>query len=397
MRLLLLVLSLTIAWPAVAETTMAELLDLAWDRHPQARALEARRFEAEARREVADGLVPEPGALSVGAHNDGAGRNLGKQGVDAELSVPLWLPGQRLARQTLAQQERDAVEAEAAVLRLKLAGELREAWGTAQLARMSRELARRRLETAMALEADVVRRYRVGDVARVDANLASNERLIAEAALAEAQTATRASEQAWRTLTGQAPPQKIEDESIGLRAAAIESHPLLRLAAVNARTARARVKLAEHSQRDTPELALSLSRERDDTDAALNTIIGVKLRIPFAGSARNQQAAASASAESATADAEFALARARVELAVESARAEIEAARRQLEFAADRHRLTADNLQLTQRAFQLGELDLANLLRARATAFEAELNFNQQSHAQALAQARLKQAQGDLP
>ena len=56
-----------------------------------------------------------------------------------------------------------------------------------------------------------------------------------------------------------------------------------------------------------------------------------------------------------------------------------------------------ENLALIQKSFSLGESDLFTLLRARAAAFEAEQSNNQQTIAQALARARLNQAQGVLP
>lgn len=47
----------------------------------------------------------------------------------------------------------------------------------------------RRVESARALEADVLRRYQAGDFARINANLAQGERLAAEAEMTETEIA----------------------------------------------------------------------------------------------------------------------------------------------------------------------------------------------------------------
>jgi hypothetical protein len=62
---------------------------------PQAAGLDAREAEARAAQDVAAGLTPEPGSVSIGSLNDRFNRNQGKQEYEVELAVPLWLPGQK--------------------------------------------------------------------------------------------------------------------------------------------------------------------------------------------------------------------------------------------------------------------------------------------------------------
>jgi hypothetical protein len=65
--------------------------------------------------------------------------------------------------------------------------------------------------------------------------------------------------------------------------------------------------------------------------------------------------------------------------------------------AQERRRLSADNLRLSEKAFALGEADLATLLRIRASALEAESVDQRQRLARAAAIAHLNQALGVLP
>ncbi|MBK8121230.1 MAG: hypothetical protein IPK39_20280 [Sulfuritalea sp.] len=116
-------------------SSLAQALEQAWRLHPKAAALEAREAEARANRDIAAGLTPEPGSVSISSRNDQLSRNLGKQEYEVELSTPLWLPGQKAAREAEATSRIDEASAKRAALRMVLAGELRDAWWTLAAAR----------------------------------------------------------------------------------------------------------------------------------------------------------------------------------------------------------------------------------------------------------------------
>lgn len=399
-----LIAGIVLAFPAHAQTlageqgkSLRDAVEQAWSRHPQAAAIGAREAEAQARAEVAAGLTPGPGSVSISSLNDSLNRNRGKQEWEVEWATPLWLPGQKAAREAAAESAMGEVAARRASLRLLIAGEVREAWWAVAGARNARDLAARRSATARALEADVVRRFKAGDLARVDANLAQNERLAAEAELLEAEAALRQVEQAYRDLTGDAAPAAPAAENAITQRGLEEDHPQLAVMAASAQFARARLKLADETRRDAPKLAARLVRERGDLDEPYANTVGVKLTIPFSSGARVRQENAAARAELSQAEAELALARQKLRLDAERARLDRDIAGRQVAMAQERRALTADNLRLAEKSFSLGESDLAALLRARSNAFEAEAFLNRQQVAAAAAQSRLKQALGVLP
>ncbi len=395
-RLIAATLALALALPARGQT-LAEALNQAWARHPQTAAIAAREDEAQARAEVAGGLTPGPAALSLSSLNDRLNRNRGKQEWEAEVAVPLWLPGQQAAREAEAASAVAEVDARRAALRLQIAGEVRDTWWAVAAARHARDLAGQRTATARALEADVLRRFKAGDLSRVDANLARGERLAAEAEAIEAGAALLQAEQAYRTLTGAAAPAVLSEEQPARMREPAEDHPQLAAAAAVARNARARLKVAEETRRDAPELAVRMVRDRGEFGEPYANTVGVKLTIPFSSGPRVRQENAAARIESSQADAEQALAQLKLKLDAEKARLDLDAAERQFAMARERRALTADNLHLAEKAFSLGESDLTALLRVRTGAFEAEAFFNRQQVARAAAQSRLKQVLGVLP
>jgi len=382
---------------------LAHALEQAWRLHPQAAAVDARAAEARAAREIATGLTPEPGSVSIGSRNDRLIRNFGRQEYEVELAAPLWLPGQKAAREADAASRIDEVAAKRAALRSELAGELREAWWALAAARNADALATRRLDTAHALEADVRRRYKVGELSRIDANLAQTEVHAAGAELIEADATLLQAEQTLRILTGAAAPTDLGEEALttrrnsGATIATPEDHPILAAAAAVARSARARVKVADESRRAAPELALRVVRERGDLAEQYSNSVGIRLKIPFSSGAQVRRETSAAQAEADQTDAEMSRAQTRVRLDAERAQRALQSSERQVVMARERRELSAENLRLAEKAFSLGESDLATLLRIRAAAFDAEAFHNRQRVARGAAISRLNQAQGVLP
>lgn len=379
---------------------LAHAMVQAWRLHPRAAGVDAREAEARAAQNVAAGLTPEPASVSIG---DQFNRNLGKQEYEVELAMPLWLPGQKAAREAEAASRLEEALAKRAALRLEVSGELRAAWWELAAARGARALAARRVESARALELDVTRRYRAGDLSRIDANLAQTETHAASAELLEAEAALLQAEQAVRVLTGAAAPAELGEETATSRNMPEEAgqppaaHPLLAAATATVRSAQARVQVARESRRGAPELAFRVVRERGDFAEPFSDRIGVKLKIPFSSDPHVRRETSAALAEADQAEADLQRTQLRVRLEVEREQRNLRATERQLVMARERGQLTAENLRLAEKAFALGESDLATLLRLRAAAFEADAYVGRQRVARAAAISRLNQALGVLP
>lgn len=396
--------------PAPApEGSLGFWLEQAWLRNPQAKALDAREGEARAAQELAAGLTPEPGSVSVGALNDQLNSNRGKREVAVELNAYLWLPGQKAARAAEAESRFDEVGARRAALRLELAGELREAWWTLAAARNGASLAARRLETARALASEVQRRYQAGDLSRIDANLAQIETQAAEAESIDADSSLLQAEHVFRALTGAPAPSSISAEwpatpgHGGTDQLAPETyshshlHPQLTAAAAASRSARAKVKVAEESRRAAPEVSLLALRERSEFSEAYSDSIGIRLKIPFSSGALVRRESSAAQAEADQSDAEMQRLESRVELDAMRARQDLQAAERQYALAEQRRTLSSDSLRLAEKSFALGEADLATLLRIRAAADAADTFLGRQQIARAAAISHLNQTLGVLP
>ena len=388
----------TAAAPPRSELTLSQAFDLAWQRQPAAQALPGRQAQSRAESELAAAWTPSAPKVTLGTLPDRYNDRAGWREWEAELAVPLWLPGQRDAQQALAQSQQALVGLQAGAQRLELAGMLRDAWWRLAAAANASALAQGRLDWANALLVDVDRRWRAGELPRTDANVARAEAQVAESESIEARNGERQAANAWRALTGVAPPTSLPEEAPAAAAAdPVSANP--RLLAINAAIARARARahLQDKSAREAPELTLRVLREQSNSAEPWANAVGVKISIPFSSGPRLASEGAGVAADLAEAEAQALQLREQLQLDAEAARLDLQAADHRLALARTRAELAADTLALVQRAFTLGEADLATLLRARAAASDADAERGRQRIARASAISQLNQVIGVLP
>lgn len=387
---------LAIGWPARSQT-MAIALEQAWSRHPLAAASGLRQSEIQARADIAHGLTPGPASVSLATLGDQLTVNRGKQEWEVEIATPLWLPGQRHARQGEVVSAQKEFNAQQTALRLQLAGEVREVWWALAAARSNQALAAARHIAAQELKSDVDRRWRVGELARVDANLAQVELLTARVDLEEAQSMLAQAEQDFRLLTGITPADPLVPEALPTVEPSLDAHPQLLTAAASVEVASAKLAVAQESRREAPTLAVRLVRDRADFSDTFADALGIKLTIPFSMGPRVRQELAGNRAEVLQSETEYAQVQRRIVSAKDTAQRLLKAAQSQLEIATTRVSLTQDNLALAEKSFALGDSDLPALLRARTANFDAQALLRRQQIAGHAALSRVNQSMGVLP
>ncbi len=387
------------AGPAVVGTiTLRDALDAAWQRSVSARETDGQRRRAEADRATAGSFWAAPPSLGMSHRDDRLQSNAGKRETEIGVAVPLWLPGQRVARSDAAEAAVAQAQAAEPVARLRLAGELREAaW---QLAALQAEAAQAdsQAQALKQLTDDVERRVRAGDLARADALAARAEQLAASALQSDVHQRLQAARARWTLLTGltAAPGQTAAIVSDGATAAAA-AHPELQLASQSTALARKRVDLMRHSRRDAPELTVGMRQDVPGRAEASQGSLVVGLRLPFGTDDRNRPLEAAALAELDVAETLERRLRERLDSDVAAARDALRSAEAQLEAEATRAGLLRERATLIDKSYRAGETPLPDLLRALSAAAQADSTAARQIAALGLARARLQQTLGLLP
>lgn len=379
-----------------APLSLKDAVDAAWIRQPDVRSLPARQEEMAARRDAAAALFPAPPSIGLSQRTDRFNRDRGERETEAEIAVPLWMPGTRSAAERLAAAETSQLDAKSIAARLKIAGEVREAYWQACLAQNDRDLAARKAGEAALLLQDVERRFKAGDLARADLNQAHGAERLARAMAAEAETRAARAQALFTALTGLGRLPDVGEQAADAKALP-DAHPLLAASSQAVLVGRARLAQASAERRDPPELALGFVRERPASSDAYDNSVRIAVRIPLATRSRNAPRVAAANANLVEAEAALSLERARVQAEIDTAKVELEQARTVELLAQDRFRLASETHELYTKAFNLGELDLPARLRSENDRFDAELALSRARLEIGRAMSRLNQALGLLP
>ena len=376
--------------------TLRDVFEKAWANSPQGRTAEAKRDEVAASRSVAESWFPAAPKVDAFHRTDRWNSDLGNQESEIGVSVPLWLPGQKAARRSLAEAEGGENEGDIQAARLAVAGELRRALWTLIIARSEAEVAAERLQTALGLEADVGRRLKVGEIARSDLLLARQETASARAAAADAQLGVVRSLQRYRLLTGSDRLPDDPQEPVA-RADSRPVDPRVATGQAVIERARAARKLAQESRREAPSVGVLYRRDRELSGATPLDSIGFAISIPLAVEARHAPLMASANTALIEAEARYRRLVAEVEAEVLEAEAQLESAVLGAALAVEREQAAAERLTLMRRAFELGETSLVELLRAQSQTTEARIEGVRSRSRLSAAQANLNQARGITP
>jgi outer membrane protein, heavy metal efflux system len=368
-------------------------LDHAWEAHLPVQSAREAQFDAQSA--AAQAWLPEPPTMTLSGRSDQFDRSNGWREWEAEVGIPLWLPGQRDRASVMGQGEREAGLQALVAKRWQLAGELREAWWNVRLAQAELTAIELKLIEADRLEADIARRHKAGILAPIDLNRARSVATQAKSELLRAQAALTRAQGQFQALSRGAPVPD-QDELPGAEPAP-QRHPQLLNLAAKAAAAQARLSQASGDTRNNPELALTLTRERTSVGDPYQNLAKVALKIPFGSSSRNQPRITSASAE--LMEAKIALDTAQRQLAadVAASRAELDQSRDTAALQQERRQLAEQSFLWVEKAFQAGQLDLPALIRVEAELADARLQSVRAIVEAARAISRYNQTVGILP
>lgn len=361
---------------SVAAGGIADAVQAALERDPRYPLHESTRAVGAGYRQQADSLLGGDPSLSVLAKSDQLiGSDRGYQEYEAAVSLPLWLPGQRGARRSIADSLDNQATTELQLIGWEVVGSVLEKAWDLRLAQGAEQQARQQWQSAERLQRDIARRVRAGELPRGDLLLAEQETLNRRAALDDAADEVEHVGLAWRSLTGlDALPMDLELQT----EAATDpnpNHPLLLAALGETGTARARRNSTSKNRRAPPVLTLYAKRDRGVSDDPFTNSIGAEISIPFGSGAHSAPGIAEAEAELTRSQAALAEIERELVLTQKQAKHALKQAKRRLASAGRRDALGRSRLQLSQRAFELGEIDLYQLLLARQQAADAALDL----------------------
>ena len=380
--------------------SLKNVFDTAWQRQPEAHALQSRRDAAQAQAKAALMLSPEPPSLDISQRSDQMTGNNGSRETEVGIAIPIWLPGQRTASTDLAQAEISLVERKLLASQLRLAASVRDAWWGWLRARVDAELASEQLANAQRIAADVAKRTNAGDLAKSDQHQAEGAVAAAQAHAAQAQAASAAALAQVMALTGKTAPSDLTVNAAGEptpSSGPSVGHPLLAELEDRITMAERTAQLISTQKRSNPELTVATTRTRGAYGDRYGQTVLIGIRVPFGAGPRYDARIATAQAEAIEVQSKLILERDQIQADQRGAASRLEAVRTQLVAAQRRAMLANESLGFFDKSFRLGETDLPTRLRIEAEAAEAARQAARSRIDLASAISALRQSLGLLP
>lgn len=375
---------------------LSTVLDKAFVRHPLQATFQSKAIVVNAKKMVANAMLPAAPAISVMHQNDVLGSGRGEREWQAEMEMPIWLPHQRSGRLNVADASQSSAMASQESLKLHVAGQLREALWEIAINDNHLSLARNKLSFANQLQGDVEKRFQAGEIAKTDVMLAQQEVLRAEQDKLRAEAAVMHTRYRYYLLTGlneipehfEEPQSKLENYSLS---------PIWLEAQTKVGLAETERHLAQIESRENLQVLLNMRSTKGAFDHLSNESVGVTVRIPLGGEARAAPIKAAAELGVGNALSERKTLQYTLEAAMHEAEHNLAVSRAELVLVSKQFEIAKENARLAQKAFQLGESDLVSLLRVQAQSFEAERAFTTRQIQVQWDIARYNQAVGALP
>ena len=374
---------------------LASALESAWLLSPTAQGLLNQQALRQVEREVAGSWVAGSPTLGLSRRVDrsSGAANLGFSEDEVMLDTPVWWPAQRAARQAQAELASVELRAQIAQARLELAGQVRQVYWRYALASAQVHELEDHMHHVQDLAADTKRRALAGDLARSDYLLASQDVQQAAAQLQEARVAQRQARMHYLNLIGQEPPTQFPAE---LLLQATGDHPQIGFAVAAEQRAEAGLAVASQSRADNPSVGLSW-RQEDNRLSPTSQAIGVHVQIPIGTDLQGQPKLVAAQAALAATRLNQRQQRVQLGNAIDLASQQLALTREALVQTKARQDMAREYLVLIQRAFDLGERAVQDVLRAIALDHEAASAHRQQQIKVNQAISELNQAIGVLP
>jgi len=376
--------------------SLHDVLNAAIKHQPQQAQLQSQAYGVKAKKALADSFLPYSPAISLSHQNDTLGSGRDEREYEAALELPIWLPSQREARAKVAEMSEQYYEAGQASLSIRTAGLLRDALWEIALTKNALVLTESKLDSAKTLQEKVNKSVSAGEAAKTDLLLAQQATLQATKNKVLARAEVMHAQFRYKLLTGMEQlPQVYTEQKSAL--ADFEQSPAWLETLTKVKNAEQSRHLAQIEKKENVQVQINARSIIGAFDTKYNQSMGVSVRIPFNIAASTTPITAAAEMALGSALSERDVLRNALEAALHEADHNLEVSEQELLIAKQHDAIAKESLRLAEKAYSLGEHDLATLLRIKDQAYEAERSYRATEIQHQWNIARYNQAVGVLP
>lgn len=350
--------------------TLSSLAQGVFQRHPARHSELAQQQQVNVNTDLANATFADAKRINLTHQNDVVGSSNGLQEWEGTLEMPLWLPGQKQQQLLLSNKLSAELPAYQQQVLLAASAEVRELVWKVVMANTAAAEAHQIWQSALKLEKDVTARVKAGELAATEQLLAANNALDMQTQYLVKNSILDRALTTYRAITREQFLPEMYAEVLTDKEVIDHEHPDLMMLDQRINTLRSQQDLAQFDGAVNPSLSVGVRRERDGHGENFTNSLGVG--ISFALDNEVYRKPAIASAAKALADVEVTRLQSERELNITlfSHLHDLATKRLQLELVNEQNETTEQYLALQQRAFELGDLDLVNLIRSQLLANE---------------------------
>jgi outer membrane protein, heavy metal efflux system len=364
--------------------------------HPQQSLLTAHQQMVQARKVMANSWLPQAPSVGFSHQSDAFLSRRDEREWQAQVQIPIWLPGQRQARDEVATLADNSLLQDRAGLQQLAADLLRNAVWDIAMRRNDINLMENRRNTLRSIGEDVQKRFKAGEIARMDVMQSQQETIQAERQLVLATAELMHAQFRYQQLTGlKAMPARLE-EPLSTRETYTDS-AFWQAALARVRLAEGQRNLTMIEHRQNPQLTINTRTMQGGFDSQFNGSMGVAINIPLQSEVTRAPQLANAEQNIGDAKSQLETLQRTLETALHEAEHNLYVSRQELSLIEQQQAIASENATLARKAYRLGELDLNQLLRLQLLAFEAERSLSSQQLQVQWNIAKYNQAVGVLP
>jgi len=354
--------------------SIEEVVSLTLSRSPDKILLKAKEKNTKAYTSRAASFFAATPEISLRHQNDSLGADQGLREWESSLDLPLWMPGQRSASKQKARMSEKETRAYEQLVIWQVRGEIVELLWQIKLAQSDLDQSHQNLEMALALEKDLLRKIAAGNLPKRAGLLSRKEVMSRKMQVIEAEREYIHSAKQYEAITGlkRMPANVTANFSEDfLHKNETYMSPTIALADANVAFLQAAYREKSREWNVAPRLSLGVRREKSSyLDRNIDSV-SLGLSMPLGSGAHMAPRRAAAGMALAEAERQREIIKREHRLHLHEAEHELEVCESQLPLTENHYDLAAENLRLSQKAFDLGESDLRDLLIVREQFYQS--------------------------
>lgn len=352
------------------------------------------------RREAAGSMTAQPLTVEGAYRTDSLHNDQGLRELTLGVSAPVWNWNEKSSTQAVRDAEIQEAQLQLEQTKLEIAGQVRQLVWDLQAAQVDVDIAKFRYSSASDLLASVTKRVNAGELAETDSMQARVVLAQAEAELARAMGLLEQAQASYAVGVGMLINQqdRFSSESVSIpEGVKVADHPQLKLAQAQLGLNQSQKKLTSTQARPNPEIGIALISERAAFFSGQDKSLVLSTRIPLGSSSEYQSRVLEAQANETAANTRLLNTQRNLTSRSRLAENELELFSRLRLAATAQANLSQKVAELHRKAFDLGETDLATLIRLEQTAIEANRLNRKATIEHAAKVSAYRQAMGLLP